>query len=64
MRQAGSATPPIRTRGVDAEALRRRLGGFQRGAEHGRRDVAAEIEAGHTARTEENTGDTVEEARG
>lgn len=63
VRQAGSATPPIRTRGVDAEALRRRLGGFQRGAEHGRRDVAAEIEAGHTARTEENTGDTVEEAR-
>ncbi|GAA2780966.1 sensor histidine kinase [Streptomyces showdoensis] len=63
VRQAGGATPPIRTRGVDAEALRRRLGGFQRGAEHGRRDVAAEIEAAQTARTEENTGDTVEEAR-
>lgn len=63
VRQAGGTTPPIRTRGVDAEALRRRLGGFQRGAEHGRRDVAAEIEAAQTARTEENTGDTVEEAR-
>ncbi|MEV7281092.1 nitrate- and nitrite sensing domain-containing protein [Streptomyces sp. NPDC093111] len=63
VRQAGGTTPPIRSRGVDAEALRRRLGGFQRGAEHGRRDVAAEIDAGHTARTEENTGDTVEEAR-
>ncbi|MER8047921.1 nitrate- and nitrite sensing domain-containing protein [Streptomyces sp. NPDC094032] len=63
VRQAGSTTPPIRTRGVDAEALRRRLGGFQRGAAHGRRDVAAEIEAARTARTEENTGDTVEEAR-
>ncbi|MFF9841667.1 nitrate- and nitrite sensing domain-containing protein [Streptomyces sp. NPDC013740] len=63
VRPAGPATAPIRTRGIDAEALRRRLGGFQRGAEHGRRDVAAEIEAAQTARTEENTGDTVEEAR-
>ncbi|MFI8522767.1 nitrate- and nitrite sensing domain-containing protein [Streptomyces sp. NPDC085481] len=63
VRQAGAAAAPIPTRGVDAEALRRRLGGFQRGAENGRRDVAAEIEAAQTARTEENTGDTVEEAR-
>ncbi len=36
------AAPP-RTGGVDAEALRRRLGGFQRGALNGRRDVEAEI---------------------
>ncbi|WP_309057610.1 nitrate- and nitrite sensing domain-containing protein, partial [Streptomyces sp.] len=48
---------------VDAEALRRRLGGFHQGAKNGRRDVEAEIAAAGTARTEENTGDTVEEAR-
>ncbi|GAA3492124.1 nitrate- and nitrite sensing domain-containing protein [Streptomyces cremeus] len=36
------AAPP-RAGGVDAEALRRRLGGFQRGALSGRRDVEAEI---------------------
>ncbi|MCX5204245.1 nitrate- and nitrite sensing domain-containing protein [Streptomyces sp. NBC_00237] len=36
------AAPP-RTGGVDAEALRRRLGGFQLGARNGRRDVEAEI---------------------
>ncbi|GAA3390972.1 sensor histidine kinase [Streptomyces roseoviridis] len=66
VRQATAPTTPIRRGGVDAEALRRRLGGFQRGAEDGRRDVAAEIRAARTARTartEENTGDTVEEAR-
>ncbi|MFG2643321.1 nitrate- and nitrite sensing domain-containing protein [Streptomyces sp. NPDC048370] len=57
--QAGSVPAP-RAGGVDPEALRRRLGGFHRGAEEGRRDVEAEIEA----RTEEKTGDTVEEARG
>ncbi|MFJ7064899.1 nitrate- and nitrite sensing domain-containing protein [Streptomyces sp. NPDC101115] len=66
VRQARTPATPIRRGGVDAEALRRRLGGFQRGAENGRRDVAAEIRAADTARPEtntENTGDTVEEAR-
>ncbi|BAU86018.1 integral membrane sensor signal transduction histidine kinase [Streptomyces laurentii] len=65
VRQPGPAAgnPRIRRGGVDAEALRRRLGGFQLGAANGRRDVAAEIRAGDTARTEETTGDTVEEAR-
>ncbi|MGW5422539.1 nitrate- and nitrite sensing domain-containing protein [Streptomyces sp. NPDC003943] len=63
VRQEKTATTPIRRGGVDAEALRRRLGGFQRGAANGRRDVADEIRAAQTARTEENTGDTVEEAR-
>ncbi|MET9953451.1 nitrate- and nitrite sensing domain-containing protein [Streptomyces sp. NPDC006339] len=63
VRQATTPAAPIRSGGVDAEALRRRLGGFQRGAEDGRRDVAAEIRAARTARTEEKTGDTVEEAR-
>ncbi|WP_399442653.1 nitrate- and nitrite sensing domain-containing protein [Streptomyces sp. WAC08241] len=72
VRQAGPAAPP-RKGGVDPEALRRRLGGFHRGAEAGRRDVEAEIGApgtgtagianARTARTEEKTGDTVEEAR-
>ncbi|MFF4173355.1 nitrate- and nitrite sensing domain-containing protein [Streptomyces sp. NPDC001744] len=67
VRQAGPATTP-RKGGVDAEALRRRLGGFHRGAEAGRRDVEAEVGTGRTenappARTEEKTGDTVEEAR-
>ncbi|MFJ8109885.1 nitrate- and nitrite sensing domain-containing protein [Streptomyces sp. NPDC096132] len=35
--------PRQRTGSVDAEALRRRLGGFRRGAEAGYRDVEAEI---------------------
>nr|WP_253195391.1 nitrate- and nitrite sensing domain-containing protein [Streptomyces sp. JHA26] len=66
-----AAVPRPRTAGsVDAEALRRRLGGFRRGAEAGRRDVEAEI-AERTERnqvppaagtTEEATGGTVEEA--
>ncbi|MFF0749995.1 nitrate- and nitrite sensing domain-containing protein [Streptomyces sp. NPDC004267] len=63
VRQEKTTAAPIRRGGVDAEALRRRLGGFQRGAANGRRDVADEIRAAQTARTEENTGDTVEEAR-
>jgi signal transduction histidine kinase len=70
--------PPPRRRsgGVDAEALRRRLGGFRRGADAGRRDAEAEIaeQTGQnqvpstaparsgTAVSEEATGGTVEEA--
>ncbi|MEU7008292.1 nitrate- and nitrite sensing domain-containing protein [Streptomyces sp. NPDC046332] len=88
--QQSDTSPVPRTGGVDAEALRRRLGGFHQGAKAGRRDVEAEIgaetETGtdstkaatraetraeaetenaavDTARTEEKTGDTVEEAR-
>ncbi|MFI6346661.1 nitrate- and nitrite sensing domain-containing protein [Streptomyces sp. NPDC050560] len=38
--------PAPRARGVDAEALRSRLGGFQRGALEGRRDAEAEIASG------------------
>ncbi|MFC8246020.1 nitrate- and nitrite sensing domain-containing protein [Streptomyces chartreusis] len=63
--------PRRRTGGVDAEALRKRLGGFRQGAQAGYRDVAAEI-AEQTARnkapdaepavSEEATGGTVEEA--
>ncbi|MFE2433771.1 hypothetical protein ACFXA8_03525, partial [Streptomyces sp. NPDC059409] len=69
---APAAVPRPRTSGsVDADALRRRLGGFRRGAEAGRRDVEAEI-ADRTGQnpapdaaadtTEEATGGTVEEA--
>ncbi|WP_418959095.1 nitrate- and nitrite sensing domain-containing protein [Streptomyces tritici] len=57
--------------GIDAEALRARLGGFHRGAQEGRRDAAAELGAPddvrtgshHAGSTEESTGETVEEAR-
>jgi signal transduction histidine kinase len=67
-----AAAPRPRTAGsVDADALRRRLGGFRRGAEAGRRDVEAEIaertgpdqaSAAAAGTTEEATGGTVEEA--
>ncbi|MCX4905483.1 nitrate- and nitrite sensing domain-containing protein [Streptomyces sp. NBC_00878] len=57
-----------RSASVDAEALRRRLGGFHQGANNGRRDVEAEI-AEQTSELEpsavhavETQGDTVEEA--
>ncbi|MDX3456728.1 nitrate- and nitrite sensing domain-containing protein [Streptomyces sp. ME02-8801-2C] len=40
---APAAPPRARVGSVDAEALRRRLGGFQRGARDGRRDVEAEL---------------------
>ncbi|TMU92409.1 nitrate- and nitrite sensing domain-containing protein [Streptomyces sp. DASNCL29] len=63
-----------RTGSVNAEELRRRLGGFQRGAREGHRDAAAEIAAhGEPARGHggaagqtgaQNEGGTVEEARG
>ncbi|MEU6478409.1 nitrate- and nitrite sensing domain-containing protein [Streptomyces sp. NPDC047017] len=64
--------PRQRTGSVDAEALRRRLGGFRRGAQAGYRDVEQEIAeqtAQHhrpapaaRAQAEEPTGGTVEEA--
>ncbi|MFI0190819.1 nitrate- and nitrite sensing domain-containing protein [Streptomyces sp. NPDC017082] len=67
---APTAPPRQRGTGVDAEALRRRLGGFRRGAEAGYRDVEVEIAektAGHRrpasyAHVEEATGGTAEEA--
>ncbi|MGW0559463.1 nitrate- and nitrite sensing domain-containing protein [Streptomyces sp. NPDC003016] len=57
----GPAQPKERSTGVDADALRRRLGGFQQGAIKGRRDVEAEI-SGNGERPE-TKGDTVEEER-
>ncbi|MEW1776237.1 nitrate- and nitrite sensing domain-containing protein [Streptomyces sp. NPDC086777] len=73
---APAPEPRQRSAGVDADALRRRLGGFRRGADAGRRDVEAEIaeQTGQnrvpdavravpgTAVSEEATGGTVEEA--
>ncbi|MEU9386339.1 histidine kinase, partial [Streptomyces sp. NPDC048279] len=68
--------PRQRGTGVDADALRRRLGGFRSGADAGRRDVQAEIaeQTGQnqvpstapavpgSAASGEATGGTVEEA--
>ncbi|GGR67673.1 histidine kinase [Streptomyces aureoverticillatus] len=52
---AGSAAPKPRAP-VDAEELRRRLGGFQQGANSGRRDVAAELaEAAEPTRATQTT---------
>ncbi|MFI6037058.1 nitrate- and nitrite sensing domain-containing protein [Streptomyces sp. NPDC051315] len=70
---APAQAPRQRTSSVDADALRRRLGGFRRGAEAGYRDVEAEIaeQTGQNkvpsaqeahAHAEEDTGGTVEEA--
>ncbi|MFE9402395.1 nitrate- and nitrite sensing domain-containing protein [Streptomyces sp. NPDC006530] len=61
--QAGSAAARERKGGTDAaEALRRRLGGFQQGAIEGRRDVAAELEDTQQ-QADTDTGETVEEVR-
>ncbi|TQK51909.1 HAMP domain-containing protein [Streptomyces sp. SLBN-118] len=65
-----ATVPHGRTGGIDADALRRRLGGFQQGANEGRRDAEAEITqkpeatpATDARTTTEEAGDTVEEAR-
>ncbi|MFD8910605.1 nitrate- and nitrite sensing domain-containing protein [Streptomyces sp. NPDC059575] len=61
---APEAPPSPRGGSVDAEALRRRLGGFRRGAQAGYRDVEAEI-AERTGQSERPaTGEHVEEATG
>nr|WP_053670641.1 nitrate- and nitrite sensing domain-containing protein [Streptomyces sp. NRRL B-1140] len=71
---AQTTAPRQRSGSVDAEALRRRLGGFRQGAQAGYRDVEAEIAertashqrpdtgAARPAGSEESTGGTVEEA--
>ncbi|MGW7263543.1 nitrate- and nitrite sensing domain-containing protein [Streptomyces sp. NPDC054842] len=59
---APAAAPRQRTGGVDAEALRRRLGGFHRGAQEGRRDVEAEI-AEETSQTRAPEADAVPAAQ-
>ncbi|MFJ4475120.1 sensor histidine kinase [Streptomyces xanthochromogenes] len=61
--QAGTGGVQERKGGTDAaEALRRRLGGFQKGATEGRRDVAAELEE-TDQQADTDTGETVEEVR-
>lgn len=54
---APAEPPKPRIGSVDAEALRRRLGGFHRGARDGRRDVEAEIaeETGQPAQAAQTT---------
>ncbi|MGK5697131.1 sensor histidine kinase [Streptomyces sp. URMC 128] len=71
---APATAPRQRGGSVDAEALRRRLGGFRQGAQAGYREVEAEIAektashkrpdtgASQPAEAEEATGGTVEEA--
>ncbi|MDQ1016288.1 sensor histidine kinase [Streptomyces afghaniensis] len=71
---APTTAPRQRGGSVDAEALRRRLGGFRQGAQAGYREVEAEIAektashkrpdtgASEPAESEEATGGTVEEA--
>ncbi|MFI8193213.1 nitrate- and nitrite sensing domain-containing protein [Streptomyces sp. NPDC085946] len=68
---APAQAPRQRSGSVDADALRRRLGGFRQGAQAGYRDVEAEIAektGGHkspyagTAESDQATGGTVEEA--
>jgi signal transduction histidine kinase len=71
---APATAPRQRSGSVDAEALRRRLGGFRQGAQAGYREVEAEIAertashkrpdtgAPQPAESEEATGGTVEEA--
>ncbi|MGW0966256.1 nitrate- and nitrite sensing domain-containing protein [Streptomyces sp. NPDC002516] len=54
---APAAAPRPRVGGVDADALRRRLGGFHRGAIEGRREVEAEI-AERTGETPTPEGQT------
>ncbi|MFE7934385.1 nitrate- and nitrite sensing domain-containing protein [Streptomyces sp. NPDC057456] len=56
---APAQAPRQRTGSVDADALRRRLGGFRRGAEAGYRDVEAEI----AERTGQNQVPSPEAAR-
>ncbi|MFE2943175.1 nitrate- and nitrite sensing domain-containing protein [Streptomyces sp. NPDC059255] len=64
-----AAAPTRRSGSVDAEALRRRLGGFHQGTVEGRRDAEAELmeqtppsERSPGVDTGETTGDTVKEA--
>ncbi|WP_329169192.1 nitrate- and nitrite sensing domain-containing protein [Streptomyces sp. NBC_01267] len=59
-----ATAPRPRVGGVDAEALRSRLGGFHQGAKNGRKDVETEIseQRSDVVRTDA-AGDSVEEAR-
>ncbi|MFF3673399.1 nitrate- and nitrite sensing domain-containing protein [Streptomyces sp. NPDC002120] len=60
--------PPEPPRRIDADELRRRLGGFYQGAQDGRRVVAAELAQDHAqdqgqGHSKTDQGDTAQEAR-
>ncbi|MFE9929119.1 nitrate- and nitrite sensing domain-containing protein [Streptomyces sp. NPDC005533] len=70
--RADDVRPPEPPRRIDADELRRRLGGFYQGAQDGRRVVAAELaqdqaqaqEQGHgQGHSKTDQGDTAQEAR-
>ncbi len=67
-RAASDDGPPAPPRRVDADELRRRLGGFYQGAQDGRRVVAAELaqDRGHgqgQGQSKTDQGDSAQEAR-
>jgi signal transduction histidine kinase len=64
--EAQTNSAPPRRHSANAEEMRRRLGGFQRGAAHGRRDAAVETGADENVidrRGAQSDGGTAEEAR-
>ncbi|WP_327416292.1 sensor histidine kinase [Streptomyces sp. NBC_01233] len=65
---ADDVRPPEPPRRIDADELRRRLGGFYQGAQDGRRVVAAELAQDHAqdqgqGHSKTDQGDTAQEAR-
>ncbi|MEU7724428.1 nitrate- and nitrite sensing domain-containing protein [Streptomyces sp. NPDC040724] len=66
--RADDVRPPEPPRRIDADELRRRLGGFYQGAQDGRRVVAAELAKDHAqdqgqGHSKTDQGDTAQEAR-
>ncbi|MFB7178057.1 nitrate- and nitrite sensing domain-containing protein [Streptomyces sp. NPDC056257] len=66
--RADDVRPPEPPRRIDADELRRRLGGFYQGAQDGRRVVAAELAQDHAqdqgqGHSKTDQGDTAQEAR-
>ncbi|MFE6833385.1 nitrate- and nitrite sensing domain-containing protein [Streptomyces sp. NPDC057705] len=66
--RADDVRPPEPPRRIDADELRRRLGGFYQGAQDGRRVVAAELAQEHAqdqgqGHSKTDQGDTAQEAR-
>ncbi|MFJ6756385.1 nitrate- and nitrite sensing domain-containing protein [Streptomyces sp. NPDC091273] len=66
--RAEDVRPPEPPRRIDADELRRRLGGFYQGAQDGRRVVAAELAQEHAqdqgqGHSKTDQGDTAQEAR-
>ncbi|MDX3537174.1 nitrate- and nitrite sensing domain-containing protein [Streptomyces sp. MB09-01] len=66
--RADDVRPPAPPRRIDADELRRRLGGFYQGAQDGRRVAAAELAQEHAqdqgqGHSKTDQGDTAQEAR-